>query len=800
MLLKSLPLVLAVTGASAEVRTLPDSTAVFNLEATTISAGIVRPDKSPLRVTDISGEKIRSSGTGRSYPELIRNVPGVFASSENGSFGDAKINVRGFKQENISVLLNGIPISGLTSGSMFWNNWMGLADATASIQLQKGIGSSMVSDNSVGATINIITTAPSAEAYAETGMSHTGYGTSSAFFTVNSGSLGRGWAFSLTGSHNWGESYADRTPLSTWSYLLSVGKRFSGGHSLNFTALGSPERHEQRSQRLSLAEVGKYGRNYSKNWGWQTLGDGSRVARNLSKNNYFKPYFTLQHSYDGNRDGREGLMVISTLYLAIADGGGFFTESTGRRIASFMIPDGEDGAGQIDWDAAIALNGSVTPDAYGRRAVNIMSDYQAGHTQFGVKSDAIRDFGDRLRIDAGLHYQLYDTWERERITDLLGADYWFEDYGNKALCGQAGRNPVKKVGDFVRTDNGRIQHYGTVYALGTFEAGEDRTTVLTLGLSASGTALRRWDDYNYLPEDRLSDWAGRFGGSVKAGMLHMLTPADRIYANAAFYSRAPYASVFFSGGDNIVSKDVVNEKNALAELGYRHVDGRWGTEVTAYMAYWMDKTLLSSPYKSVDDEPYKYMVKGLDALHMGVEADIFLNAGRALRFDAFASVGDWRWKNDVNATIYDHYSMQPAGEVNVYADGLHVGDAPQTQLGACAGWNLTSGLKLSVEWNWNDRLWADFDPVSRTSPEDRRDSCRLPSWHMLNAGLSWTGNVPGGSLVLFMNVYNITDAFYVERSRDGASHDMSTLSGFWGNGRSVNFGLRYRLGFKEHYR
>lgn len=794
MLSLTLPLLLAVVHGPVDSHAPTDTAAVYNLDATVISARIADLSTTSVRVTDINSDKIRTKATGHSYPELMREIPGVYASPETGSFGDAKINIRGFKQENISVLLNGIPISGLTSGNMYWNNWMGLADATGSIQLQKGIGNSMVSDNSVGGTINIITTQPSSEPYAQAGISHTGYGTTSIFVAVNSGDLGRGWAFNLMGSHNMGSSYADCTELSTWSYALTVIKNFRHAHSLALTALGSPEQHSQRSQRLSLAEVETYGRSYSKNWGWQTLEDGTRVSRTLSRNNYFKPYFTLQHSYDGDRDGREGLRLVNSIYLAIASGGGFYTESTGKRIASFLAPEGSADAGQIDWDAAIAFNRNVTPDSDGRRAVNIMTDYLAGHTQFGAKSDVVKEFGDAFTIDAGFHYQLYDTWEREQITDLLGADYWYEDYAKKALCGLNGRNPIKKVGDYVRTDNGRTQHYGTIYLLGTYRAGAKRSTVMTLGLSASATGIRRWDNYNYLPEDRFSGWASSCGYSVKAGILHPLGGRLKLYANAAYYNRAPYASTFFSGGSNEISKDVVNEKNMLGEIGFRHVGARHGLEVTAYYAYWKDRTLTSPSFKTVDVDPYKYMIRGLDALHTGVEAEFFWKPWNCVRMDAFASLGDWRWKNDVNATLYDPETLRPMGEVNVYADGLHVGDAPQTQLGLSAELELPKGFRLRASWNYNDRLWADFDPVTRTAADDRSDSCRLPSWHMLNAGLQWEGAFRGNSLVLFLNVDNITDSFYVERSKDGSGHDVATLTGYWGNGRSVNFGLRLSLG------
>ena len=725
---------------------------------------------------------------------MIRNIPGVYSTSETGSFGDAKINIRGFKQENISVLLNGIPISGLTSGSMYWNNWMGLSDATRAIQVQKGVGNSMLSDNSVGGTINILTTRPSGKPEAEAGWYHTGSGTDNAFINISTGALPRGWNLSIMGSYNWGSTYVDCSRINSGSYLVSIDKSLRQGHKLNLTALGSPETHQQRSSRLSYAEKEKYGISYNKSWGWQTAEDGTRFRRTTARNNYFKPYFTLAHSYDGGsiNEGGNGWKVFNTFYLALASGGGYYSESTGRRISSFVIPEGNAGEGQIDWDAVIAENAAVSPDANGKRAVNIMTDYLAGHIQAGLKSNIVKELGDRADIDAGLHWQIYDTWEKERITDLLGADYWYEDYEHNSLAGMNGRNPVKVIGDYVRTYNGRRQNYFTAYALAHYRAGSARQLIFTLGASASATNLRRWDLYNYSAAEKWSGRASRAGGSVKGGVLYRLGKYSKFYANAAFYSRVPYASVFFSNGNNEISRNLSNERNTLGEIGYRLAGGSFGAEITGYLALWKNKTLLSSPYSTIEEDPVKYMVKGLDALHYGFEADLWWSWGRFLRVDAFASIGDWRWRNDVTATIYDPTTLQPMGNVNVYADGLHVGDAPQTQAGASIRLNLNPGLGIHADWSWNDRYWADFDPVSRTNPDDRNDSYRIPSYHLLNAGVRWTGSIRKLGIVLFLNVNNITDASYIERSKDGSGHDRDSFTGYWGNGRNFNFGVRLR--------
>ncbi len=437
----------------------------------------------------------------------------------------------------------------------------------------------------------------------------------------------------------------------------------------------------------------------------------------------------------------------------------------------------------------------------------------AGHTQVGAISSAEYLLTPSWTLGAGLHYQYYTTWEREQITDLLGADYWYEDYEHKSLAGLAGRDPIKHVGDFVRTDNGKVTHHGTGYLSASYSSEKLNANV---GASVFGSANRRVDHYNYTGDDAYSDWAHGVGASVKAGILYKPGRGHSIYANGGWYSRLPYASVFFSSGNNEITKGVKNERNILGEAGWRYVWDHGGLELTAYAAYWKNKSMMSNPYKQEDAYDTRYMVTGLDAFHYGVEAEVFHRLTDWLKLSAFASVGDWRWKNDVQAIIYDDYTRLEIGRVNVYSDGLPVGDAPQTQIGAVMDVDIPTGFHLSVDWQFNDRMYADFDPVSRTDPSDRAPSYRIPSYHLLGATLSWSrqtslpvaGCCRSGrnssvhangadspctrnlGLTLFVTGNNLLDTVFIERGKDGASHDLTTFRGFWGFGRTFSFGMR----------
>jgi hypothetical protein len=197
-----------------------------------------------------------------------------------------------------------------------------------------------------------------------------------------------------------------------------------------------------------------------------------------------------------------------------------------------------------------------------------------------------------------------------------------------------------------------------------------------------------------------------------------------------------------------------------------------------------------------------------------VEADAFFKPADWMKISAYASIGDWRWKNDVEAVIYDDYSDNQVSTIGVYSDGLPVGGAPQTQVGASAWFDIPAGFSIDVDWNFNDRMYAEFDPVTRTDPSDRTPAYRIPSYHLLGATVQWSGVlggrrstsnapsfdncfVPSSSrscrLTVFVTGSNLLDTMYIERGKDGSGHDLASFRGYWGFGRNFTFGLRVSL-------
>ena len=747
-----LGMIMPALSVCAEGVVLTDS--VINLQEVVIRDNFSANDKAALSLKTLSPSHIKLYSTSPNYVAMMQGIPGVYATPSTGSYGDATLNMRGFKQENISVLLNGIPIQGLTSGSMYWNNWMGLAEATYAVQIQKGMGSSMLADCAMGGMVNIITKTGEGLPEWEASTSYTQYGTKKGMLSYSTGQLKNGWSANLMVSGVYGDGFVEASEVKSMSYLLSVSKILNPFNTLIFTALGSPEQHDQRNTELSEAEVNTYGRGYSKNWGWL---NGEKYS--IGRNHYFKPYFTLQHHYD-----KGALHMKNSLYLAIADGGGRSTYND-TTIVKKSIIEHQTADGHIDFGSVIADNNAAGVSG------NFILDYLSGHNQAGAIVSADYILNNKWTVSSGLQYQYFDTWSKMIILDLLGADH-YSMYGKDYY-----------LGDYIGSRYGRTTHlasgYGQVHYNGHKLSGN-------LGVSIFSGNYRRHDDAS----GKVSDWAHGWGAAIKSGLLYHLTGKSQLFINLGYNSRLPYAGTYLVSSDLSIKDDVTNEENLMAELGSRINWNGGGLALSAYAAQWNNKTVTVNIAKRANEKAQKYYITGLNALHLGVELSVEQKLTSWASVSAFANVASWKWNSSGNALIYDGYSNETLNTYTIYCDGLHVGDAPQTQIGAQADFMMPYGFYANLSWQFNDRMYADFEPDSRKDPNSP-DAYRLPSWNLFDATIGWSSQLADNMHIdIFATGRNLTDEFYIERGKDGSSHDIDKFKGYWGAPRTLSIGMK----------
>jgi len=756
--------------------TIALSQATIGLKEVKIIAAEVVQRKTPVPVTNINSLTIERYLGDQPYAEIMKVAPGVYATREGGGSGDASVNIRGFKQENVGLLLNGIPINSVENGLVFWNNWNGLSDVTEQLQVQRGLGASNVAQNSIGGTINIITKTTQVEKGGSFKYGLTSYGNSKSTILLSTGKLKNGLAITFQGSRFSGPGYVDATYVNGWAYFLTISKDFGKDHKLVLTALGNTDKHGQRNFRLSNEEHEQYGRKYNKDWG-----SYNGEINNASENFYHKPQISLNHYWNVSDQS----FLATAAYFSFGNGGGKWTDTFGDNpwIFSYYNP-----SGQIDWPAIYEINSSNIDtftldnrmDTSGY-SINIQTDFLADHIWTGLLSTLHHDFNSNFKLIAGFHGRYFKSNLQQKVRDLLGGQFYIDDYAY-AIDGVAGRNQIKHVGDIVKVDNSAFVNYLSAFTQLEYSRG-------SLNGFISGTVNNTWyqreDRYNYINETR-SEIISKFGFDVKLGANYNIDEFNNIYLNAGYYSKAPYFKFVFGNFTNTPTSNLKNEKVSAIELGYglnfKHTRLRFNT----YYTQWADKSVLSNEYNQFEDPT---MIQGLDAQHMGLELEITQQFNNVLEMRAFAAIGNWKWRNNVTAYLFNDQNTI-IDTIQVYADGLYVGDAPQTQIGISAKVKILQLFDLSADWIYYDRMYADFSPETRTDPDDISQSYRLPSYHVLDLHLGYAFQIGSVDFYAHTSCYNALNSDYILRGIDGEQHNLESFSGFWAFGRNFNFSMK----------
>ena len=203
----------------------------FSLASTTLNevevvADVAKTRETPIAFSNVSQKQIDEELGTKDLPMVLNTTPGAYATEQGGGNGDARINIRGFSQSYVAVMVDGVPVNDMETGQVYWSNWDGLGGITRTMQVQRGLGASKLALPSVGGTINILTKGIDQKMGASIKQEVTSYGLYKTSFGFNSGQLKNGWGVSVAGSRKWGTEWADGTYVDGWSYYGKVQKRF----------------------------------------------------------------------------------------------------------------------------------------------------------------------------------------------------------------------------------------------------------------------------------------------------------------------------------------------------------------------------------------------------------------------------------------------------------------------------------------------------------------------------------------------------------------------------------------------
>ncbi|WP_373726396.1 TonB-dependent receptor, partial [Bacteroides heparinolyticus] len=716
--------------------------------------------KTPVAMSTIAPSYIEERIGTADFPQILKSSPGVYVSRGGGGFGDSKVNIRGFKSENVAVLVNGAPMNDMEWGGVYWSNWAGLTDVSSNVQYQRGLGASKVSAPSVGGSINIVTKATDAKkgGFASYAVGNDGY--NKVLFSVSSGLTKDGWAFTLLGGKSWGDGYVQGTEFEGYTYFASLAKRLGDNHQVSLTAFGAPQWHNQRSNYDGLTiegwqQVQKYmqpGEQYRYN---PTYGFGKNGERKTSaRNKYHKPQIQFNHSWQ--IDSKSSLN--SMLYMSIGDGYGYSGQGTSAYSSAWYgSSDGvlsttfRNADGTFAYDKIQEMNEQSTSGSQ-----MVMSTSKNLHKWYGLLSTYTKELNDQINFYIGIDARYYIGTHTNEIIDLYNGSYYIDRYrknvkaANFAGAGTDAFNYKKlTVGDVVYRDyDGHVLQGGV---FGQAEYDNDKLTAFVSG-SISEVSQWRYDRFYYDEAHAKSDKVNKLGFTIKGGANYNLDEHNNVFANVGYISRAPY----FSGGaflsstvSNAVNKDAVNEKVLSFEVGYGYRSRIFTANLNAYHTIWKDKTMARSfDYTDADGNLDRAMVnmQGVNSTHQGVELEMNYKPATWVNFTGMLSVGDWRWTNNPVGYFYNS-GGQPMTKNFKVASGIgaedhatmlvgqkNVMEGGSAQTTAAIGVNLfpMKGLRLSLDWNFYGRNYADYavqsNDISLGGEKIYETPWRIPSY------------------------------------------------------------------------
>jgi len=423
----------------------------FTTEVIEVNRAVER--QTPVAFTNIDSKTIETRRHGQDAPMLLKNVPGFYAYSTDGvGNGEGRLLIRGFSQNYVQVLINGIPTNDPESNSVYWSNWGSVSSNAGSIQIQRGAGSSLYGSGSFGGSFNILTASDLNRFYGANmtigDPTNTLYGVS-----LRSGLINGKFA----GTLNIDRKIAEGTRISGryegLNYYTSLSFFPTAHQSLNLVLHGAPQEHgysfsnhviffkkfgyTANSAPILPVSLLQYlpnnattgAPNYGINTDTRVLKDDNYV--NLSHNFFHKPQLELHY----NHSFKDNSTLKTTFFFSMGRGGGSSINSSGTM---FRINKNTNFSGySIDTITTNLLNNEgVINDSAGAMTY-LKNAYQrisySLHQQFGILASYQKDLTKQLSFTGGAEFRRWTADHPGHFTNLFGKTSVSQTYGARKL-------------------------------------------------------------------------------------------------------------------------------------------------------------------------------------------------------------------------------------------------------------------------------------------------------------------------------------------------------------------------------
>ena len=844
---------------SRSVNVSGDATVNFSLETSALELSALEVlasragEKTPVAYTNITKAEVEARLGSQDIPMILNTTPSVYATQQGGGAGDARINVRGFNQRNVAVMINGVPQNDMENGWVYWSNWDGVGDATSSIQMQRGLSAVNLATPSIGGTMNIITdpTALTRGGKVKTELGAGGFKKLTANY--NTGLINDKMAFSATVVRKTGDGIIQGNWTDSWAYYFGASYAADDKNRFEIYAIGAPQRHGQNLYKQNMAvyapdfakdqddyeadALGKFGapeaahtsdrRLFSQNWSpinssykgkqyWYMYGarETDRHDPNFlnERENFFhKPLVNLNHFLTINNK-----MRLSTIaYWSGGSGGGTGTYGSIVTRDASGKHDADPGGHKFyygnspwtrDWNETISINSNSETSYYFQKktkskkageSIGILRNSINRQHTWGAISKLNIDVNDALKVQLGVDWRTAGIEHAREVRDLLGGQF-FINYADKNY--PSGRE--RGLGDIIAYHNETTVDWIGFFAQGSYTAGP----LSAYGMAGTSSIKYSYQDH-FSVADELITADAISAVQVKGGVMYDVSDNISVFGNFGIVEKPPIMDnvIHYSGA---VAEKTVNEQFTSFEAGLNFNSEKAALKASYYNTQWKDRNLtrnVTTGQGSSGDTDIIFLT-GVNQSHSGFEVEGSYQVMDMLRLDMAAGFGDWYFDGDAKG---DYQEFTDAGVVSTSyeygLDKLKVGDMPQSMMVVGATVTPISGLRIQGLFNWYDNNYSDWSPASREikgGTADREQVWMAPGYSKidLHAYYNLPMSLAGTKLQVFAHVFNLTDALYIQDAVDNSQynawdkdHDADSAEVFFGSPTYFNMGLTVRF-------
>ncbi|MFV2072296.1 MAG: TonB-dependent receptor [Thermoanaerobaculales bacterium] len=267
--------------------------------------------ETPVTVTDITAEEIERGYWAQDVPMFLSQVPGFNAYSDSGNgIGYTYFSLRGFDMRRNAVSLNGVPLNDAESHGVFFIDLADFLSTTGSVQVQRGVGTTLYGGSAIGGSIDLETRAPLTERRLRVETLYGAYDTSRLTIEYDTGLIDDHWAASFRYSKVQSDGYRDQSWVDMWNYYAAV-ERYGPRSTLRLLLFGGPERTHLAFEGVPRAYLDG-----------EITGDRLVDRRHnpltypREIDSFFQPHYQLLHSLQITKD----LVLQNTLFFFQGDG------------------------------------------------------------------------------------------------------------------------------------------------------------------------------------------------------------------------------------------------------------------------------------------------------------------------------------------------------------------------------------------------------------------------------------------------------------------------------------------------